>query len=897
MFDLHFRDGLSFTEGRSFIEEMFRRHHDEGLTPNEPPPRPDAGLERDLARLLSGRRVSSSVADRVAYARDLWPRHHFAVRSGDPAPHPPAIVLWPSNAEEVAAIVRYAADRRLPLVPFGAGSGVCGGISPSPEAIVVDLKAMRAIGEVDEQTLGVRLEAGVIGQHLEDRLNAAGFTMGHYPSSISCSTVGGWIATRSAGQCSGRYGKIEDMVLSLGAVDGRGRLLRGELGGANEALIPLLVGSEGIASIITDATMRVAPLAPRTFAAFRFADVPEGLEAIREIYQRDLRPAVARLYDPFDTFMASRGKSRPKAPPPASSYRFASSRSTRFLVRLLGRPRLLNELVDRMPSRFFGGALLVLIWEAEQRIACAERELAASICRRYGGVDLGESPARQWLVHRHSVSYRQSPIVVGGGFVDTMEVAAPWSRLLPMYERVRKALRPHVFVMAHFSHAYADGASIYFTFAGARRPDTDAAALYDRAWREALGAVEEARGTISHHHGVGRSKAAAMRREQGAALEVVGALAHALDPAAILNPGNLIGDREPLDAHSSSGDERAPARADELERSLEANFPSYDRRTRTLALSIEEEIVLALRLAARSGGRLRTAGGRDREGAVRLDLQKPARPFDLDRRSQILRVHGGVCLDEVEDFARSNGLTLGLRATLAPEVVAMSIGEWIDRGAPGRRPRLFDPVSHSFAGLDAVLPSGRPLHLRAAPRRAVGPDLILAFVGAEGRLGVVTSVTLVLHEHAAAARTPASDLSAHPTADLPRQLASREEVGDLATVSFAFATLSDARSALVGICAQGIRPRDAWVEQWPVGARLHLHFVGALAEVAALVARELAVDRGGSPIDEAISSSEQSGVPSAPSEPLEPERGTSAELLDELARELDPLAILSGGTQ
>src|SRR6185295_9595423 len=145
-------------------------------------------------------------------------------------------------------------------------------------------------------------------------------------------------------------------------------------------------------------------------------------------------------------------------------------------------------------------------------------------------------PARRWLTHRHAVSYRQSPMLAMGAFVDTMEVAAPWSRVLPMFDAVRAALAKYVFVMAHFSHPYPDGASIYFTFAGSARDDERALALYDATWRDALAAVVDAGGTLSHHHGVGRSKAPAMRREQGAAIELVRALKAVMDPAGVLNP-------------------------------------------------------------------------------------------------------------------------------------------------------------------------------------------------------------------------------------------------------------------------------------------------------------------------------------------------------------------------
>ncbi|MFW5920574.1 MAG: FAD-binding oxidoreductase [Polyangiales bacterium] len=500
-------------------------------------------LRRDLAAMVSDGRASSDEADRVAYARDLWPRQQIATRSGIAAPSPPGVIVWPSSVDEVAAIVRFAASRGVPVVPFGAGSGVCGGVQPEPHAILLDMKRMRRIVHLDEDRLRCEAQAGIIGQQLEEQLDARGYTMGHFPSSIYCSTLGGWIAARSAGQCSGRYGKIEDMVRSLTCVDGRGEVLRASAEGENPALLPLVIGSEGTLGVVTDAVVRIAPApAARRFASYVFPTTEQGLEAIRHIYQAGLRPAVARLYDPFDSMMARRGKGKGKGkgngPGHVSGRRVGLG--SRLLVRALRRPGMLNRLIEGLSEETLGGALLVLVWEDEASLADAEKAEAHALALAQGGRDGGEGPARGWLKRRHSVSYRQSPMYAAGAFVDTMEVASTWSRLYPMYLAVRRALSPHVFVMAHFSHAYPDGASIYFTFAGSARDDAQAARIYERAWAEALAAAIDAGGTLSHHHGVGRSKAPAMRREQGAAVDVVRALKSRMDPHGILNPGSLL---------------------------------------------------------------------------------------------------------------------------------------------------------------------------------------------------------------------------------------------------------------------------------------------------------------------------------------------------------------------
>ncbi len=335
------------------------------------------------------------------------------------------------------------------------------------------------------------------------------------------------------------------MLVGVTCVDGRGEVRRA---GADfdPGLLPLIIGSEGILGVVTEATFRIAPAAKtRRFTSFNFRTVAEGLTGIRAVYQAGLRPAVARLYDPFDSMLARQGgvkmARRERTPDPSS----APGLGLRVLTRALRHPGVLNRIIDALPGRVTGGVMVIFVWEDDARIGDAECAWAKQICTRLGGTDTGEEPGRHWLSHRHSVSYRQSPLYAAGAFVDTMEVAATWSRLLPMYEAVLHALSPNVFVMAHFSHAYPDGASIYFAFAGSAKDDASCLELYDRTWRRALRAVIDAGGTLSHHHGVGRSKAPAMHREQGVAVEVVRELALELDPQHVLNPGALIGDGAP----------------------------------------------------------------------------------------------------------------------------------------------------------------------------------------------------------------------------------------------------------------------------------------------------------------------------------------------------------------
>jgi alkyldihydroxyacetonephosphate synthase len=502
----------------------------------------DASFEKALPSLAR----SSSPPDAISYARDLWPRHHLAVREGRIAEHRPGLIVWPQTTEEVASVVRFCAAEGVPLVPFGAGSGVCGGVLPDPRTVVLDLKRMNRARSIDEGAPLLRVEAGALGIRLEEDLNARGFTLGHFPSSILCSTVGGWVAARSAGQCSGRYGKIEDMVASLECVVGRGEIVELKRRVHGPDLTNLIIGSEGVLGVVTAASLRLHP-APKTrvFSSFSFPTIEAGWSAMREMFQRGLRPAVARLYDPFDSFIARRGLKKAQRRPhgkSSSKKRPAPGGGAAILRGVLRAPSLLNQMIDVLSSRVFRGSMLVLIWEESDAGGDGRDELsiATEIAARFGARPLGEAPARRWLDHRYSVSYRQAPIFMAGAFSDTMEVAAPWSRLGALYEAVREAIGEHAFVMAHLSHAYPDGCSIYFTFVGSSPSIPDMERRYDAAWKAALDAAIAAGGTLSHHHGVGRSKAPKLGGELGLGVDIVHALRGAFDPAGILNPGNLL---------------------------------------------------------------------------------------------------------------------------------------------------------------------------------------------------------------------------------------------------------------------------------------------------------------------------------------------------------------------
>lgn len=506
-------------------------------------------LRRDLERAVPNVQTSEDAADRVAYSRDLWPRHHLAVRAGNVAEHRPRAIVWPTSTEQVRQIVAWANETGTPLVPFGAGSGVCAGVLPHDKIVVVDLKRMARWRAFDPIAGTLDVEAGHMGLPLEEELNRRELTLGHFPSSILCSTVGGWVAARSAGQCSGMYGKIEDMILELECVTGSADVVRLHHRTSGPNLIPLVTGSEGTMAIVTSARLRLHPKPQaRAFAGFSFPTTEHGWEAMRALFQAGLRPAVSRLYDPFDAMLARQGSVKKES----SGSGKTPGLGTAALRHLLRKPGFINELLEgRIGSTLLGGSLVVLIFEGTGDGPQREMEQARALFESMHGTYDGEAPARRWLRHRYSVSYRQAPVFAAGLFSDTMEVAAPWSKLRALYDGVRLALGAHVFVMAHLSHAYADGCCIYFSFAGTAATGTGVKrsagwderceVTYDRAWKAAMAAAIEAGGTLAHHHGVGRSKAPRMMHELGlGGIDTVRALLRAFDPNGILNPGNLL---------------------------------------------------------------------------------------------------------------------------------------------------------------------------------------------------------------------------------------------------------------------------------------------------------------------------------------------------------------------
>lgn len=496
-------------------------------------------LRRDLAGLVGQRHVSVRPSVRGLYGRDCWPKSLLWERAGETR-YQPDVVVWPGSTDEVAKVIRYARERHLPVTPFGAGSGVAAGAVPLRAGITIDAKRLRRVSLVDVPERRAVAQAGILGQRLEEALNAKGATLGHFPTSIYSSTLGGWIATRAAGQFAGRYGKIEDMLLGLTAVTGTGEIVRaGPERAPGPDLVQLLAGSEGTLGFVTDATLRVHPMpSRRALRGFAIRGISQGLAAIRAILRAGLRPHLLRLYDPLDSQVLGEREGHAPEHLPTMVAGVVDALRHRSLGWALAVPQLVNRAVEMLPPR----CLLLVSYEGDHEAPLAE-ELAETIdiLREHGATDLGEGPARRWYRRRYASGYRQSAVFAGGAWMDTVEAAATWDRADRIYEAVRRAVSKDAFVLCRFPHAYLEGVSLSFTLAGPAPTPEKGEETLDRAVRAAHRAVLELGGTLSHHHGIGAARALQLPEELGdAGMRMLRAMKTAFDPDGIMNPGKLL---------------------------------------------------------------------------------------------------------------------------------------------------------------------------------------------------------------------------------------------------------------------------------------------------------------------------------------------------------------------
>lgn len=497
------------------------------------PPR-DAQLQDVVAAVPPSRLpphplVRTDAVERVYHARGQSLPDWVALRSGC-IPAFPDGVAYPLGDEDVSALIAYAAAVGAHLIPYGGGTSVVGHVNPQPgdaPVLTVNMRRLNQLHKLDETSHLATFGAGAAGPEVEALLRARGFTLGHFPQSFELSTLGGWVATRSSGQQSLRYGRIEDLFAGGKMIAPAGEIELPPLpaSAAGPDLRQLLLGSEGRFGVITRATVRVSLLPEREdFHAVFFPDFAAGQTAVREIVQTRL---------------------------PLSMLRLSTAVETTTTLALAGHERLIGLLERLLALRNIGEGkcLLLLGFTGDGRLVNATRKAALDITGAHGGVHVGRQFGKQWHKGRFHTPYLRNTLWERGYAVDTLETATQWSNVDNMIAAIEQALRngltadgERVHVFTHLSHVYTQGASVYTTYLFRNADDPEVTLA---RWRRLKTAASEAivalGGTISHQHGVGRDHLPYLAAEKGAlGTAVLRDVAHRFDPRGMMNPEKLV---------------------------------------------------------------------------------------------------------------------------------------------------------------------------------------------------------------------------------------------------------------------------------------------------------------------------------------------------------------------
>ena len=462
----------------------------------------------ELADAVGEAYVSTRASDLLVYSTDWsWMPQMWLDRGGEPVA--PDVIVHPGSPEEISRVLQIANVYRMPVVPWGGGSGTQGGAAPIYGGILLDVKRLDKILEIDEVSLTVRAQAGIVGTELEWALNEKGLTLPHYPASANAATLGGYLAARGSGVISTKYGKAEDLVLSIEAVMPDGTIIRTppvRSHASGPGLLNFLVGSEGTLGVITEATMQIEHLPEtRLFRAVLFDDLSKALEAGRRIMVARLQPIVLRLYDPAST----------------------------------------ASLIKRVLNLDLQGAYLILGFDGFAEIAGAQEKRALALCADLGARDLGRESGEHWWKHRYDFYYPPLGLSLPKMY-GTIETVCTFANIERLYYAKKAAIEDgfaewKARYIAHFSHWFPWGVMVYDRFIIDEPPQDphEALRLHNRIWTVAARTSLANGGMLNEHHGIGLKLGRLMREQYGAAWPTLETIKRALDPRGIMNPGKL----------------------------------------------------------------------------------------------------------------------------------------------------------------------------------------------------------------------------------------------------------------------------------------------------------------------------------------------------------------------
>ena len=498
-----------------------------------PEPQIDAALR---AALEAAADVSDDPLDRIVHARGKSLRDLVRQRRGDLG-RIPDVVVRPADEAAVSELLRVALEADAVVIPFGGGTSISGSLEPPREetrtVISVDLEWMDRVLEIDATSRLARVEAGVYGPRLEEQLNARGYTFGHYPDSFTYSTLGGWIATRSSGMQSDRYGDIADSTRGLRVVTPAGLLVTRPVPATSTgpSVREMVLGSEGRLGIICEATVQVRRLPPeRTILGYLFPSWAESVAAMRDIAASEAAPSVTRVADANETafsFATKKGSSLVD--------KLQSAALKTFLQRRKGYD------VSEMCLGFIG-------YEGPESHVKAQRKAVGKIVSKHNGLCIGSSPGELYDQKKFDTPYIRDYLLDRGVLADVSETAAPWSELGTLHANVTAAARARFeelgvrgYIMCHLSHSYHAGACLYFTFAIVPSGKRDGIDEYGAVKSAIQQAFVDNGGTLSHHHAVGTEHAEWLEQDISApGVGMLRALFEGTDPGANLNPGKIV---------------------------------------------------------------------------------------------------------------------------------------------------------------------------------------------------------------------------------------------------------------------------------------------------------------------------------------------------------------------
>jgi alkyldihydroxyacetonephosphate synthase len=487
----------------------------------------------ELRGIVGEQNATTDAMERVVHTFGKSIRDLVRVRSGH-LDRTPDVVVYPADEAEVQRVVDAAVAVDAVIIPFGGGSNIVGSLEPhadeSRTVISLDLGRLNRVLDIDEESGLARIEAGVLGPDLETQLTAKGWTLGHFPDSFTHSTLGGWVATRSSGMQSDKYGDIADIARGLRVVRPGGVLVIRAIPSASTgpSVREMIVGSEGRLGVITEVTVQVHRVpAQREILAYLFPNWKASLEAMHEISESDATPSVTRVSDARET-----------------GFSFATAKESKGISKLVtqGLQRFLMAKgwkIDQMCLSFIG-------YEGSASHVARQKKLVGAIVKKHGGIGVGKGPGVLYDQKKFDTPYLRDFLLDRGAAADVSETAAPWSKLAGLYDhaiasanRAYEEIGVKGWIMAHLSHSYHSGACLYFTFAFAHGDDP--LAQYDVVKGAIQQAFIDSGATISHHHGVGLEHAPWLEQDISAGgVAVMQGLFGSADPMGTFNPGKII---------------------------------------------------------------------------------------------------------------------------------------------------------------------------------------------------------------------------------------------------------------------------------------------------------------------------------------------------------------------